>query len=563
MAMNTERIDGCDLCVLVFAPIGRDAPVTVELLRSKGLTARACPSLADLRARFDEGVGAVCVAEEGLFGKDTAPLSAWIEQQPAWSDLPFIVLTSRHDAPVVRRWREQLREVLQNVTFLERPLNPISLTSAVSSAMRARAQQYEMRFLLLAKEGAAAELERQVQARTRELGEVNAELKRQMVERAHLEESRRQAQKIEAIGQLTGGIAHDFNNLLMVISGGLSLLQSIKGDPGRRDQILEGMRHAADRGSALTGQLLAFARKKSLKAESVDLVRHVTAMRDLLQRSLGGDIEVELRFPEGLWPVKADPAELELVLLNLCVNSRDAMPSGGTIVIEARNEPALRTHRLNGDFVRLAVTDTGTGMTDEVKKKVFEPFFTTKEIGKGSGLGLPQVLGFAEQSGGSVEIETAPERGTTIALLLPKSRDAVLESEAPRAPENHEPSRRTNVAGTVLLVEDDDEVATLVGEMLDVLGWRVERTATAAAALDLLDRDRPMDLVFSDVMMPGAMSGLDLAKEIQRRRPRLPILLTTGFAGGVAEAARVRNLKVLAKPYRLDELEKALLEVLA
>jgi signal transduction histidine kinase len=562
--MNTKRIDACGLRVLVLAPIGRDSSVMVDLLHGTGLAAQACADLVELLAQFDDGVGAVCIAEEGLFGKDTAALTAWIGQQPAWSDLPFVVLTSRHEEPAVQRWREQLRNVLRNVTFLERPVNAISLASAVSSAVRARAQQYEMRLLLLAKEGAAAELESQVRARTRELGEANAELKRQMAERAQLEESRRQAQKIEAIGQLTGGIAHDFNNLLMVISGGLSLLQTTKGDAARRDQILEGMRHAADRGSTLTGQLLAFARKKSLKAEPVDLVRHVSAMRDLLQRSLGGDVEVELRFPDDLWRVKADPTELELVLLNLCVNSRDAMPSGGRIVIEARNEPRLDTQRLRGDFVRLSVTDTGTGMTDDVKKKVFEPFFTTKEIGKGSGLGLPQVLGFAEQSGGAVEIDTVPGRGTTIALLLPKSRDVVHEEAAPSsAPEPHESSRMADVAGTVLLVEDDDAVAGLVSEMLDALGWQVERTATAAAALDLLDRDRPMDLVFSDVMMPGAMSGLELAKEIQRRRPRLPILLTTGFAGAVADAARMRNFKVLAKPYRLDELEKALLEVLA
>jgi signal transduction histidine kinase len=559
----TTKPEVRELRVLVLAPVGRDAPVTVELLRGSGLAAFACADLGELLRELDNGVGAVLVAEEALFGKNTSALGAWIGRQPPWSDLPFVVLTSRHDEPTVRRWREELRSLLRNVTFLERPVNAISLSSAASSAVRARAQQHEVRFLLLAKEGAAAELERQVRARTRELGEANAELKRQMAERAQLEESRRQAQKIEAIGQLTGGIAHDFNNLLMVISGGLSLLQASKDDPERRDRILEGMRHAADRGAALTGQLLAFARKKSLKAESVDVARHVGAMRDLLQRSLGGDVAVELRFPEDLWPVKADPVELELVLLNLCVNSRDAMPSGGRILIEARNEPALKTERLAGEFVRLAVTDTGTGMSEEIKKKVFEPFFTTKEIGKGSGLGLPQVLGFAEQSGGSVEIETAPGRGTTIALLLPKSHDAAREEARSSVPDQRATSHAADAAGTVLLVEDDDAVAGLVAQMLAALGWRVERTATAAAALDLIDRDGPMDLVFSDVMMPGAMSGLELAREIQRRRPRMPILLTTGFAGAIPDATRVANLKVLAKPYRLDELEKALLEVLA
>ncbi len=320
---------------------------------------------------------------------------------------------------------------------------------------------------------------------------------------AEAERQLRQTQKIEAIGQLTGGVAHDFNNLLMVILGGLSMIDR-PGDQARRSRILDGMRQAAERGASLSRQLLAFSRRQPLKAEPVDLRSQLDGMRDLLDRALRGDVHVRTELADDLWTILVDPAELELVLLNLCVNARDAMPDGGTITIVARNAPDIREHGRQGDFVRLSVSDTGCGMSAEVLSHVFEPFFTTKEVGKGSGLGLPQVYGFAEQSGGSVQIDSAPGAGTTVSLTLPRT-DRTPADFGPAADAN--PSR-LKASGSVLLVEDDDEVASLVTDMLRELGYDVTRAASADAALGALADARRIDVVLSDILMPGPMNGL-------------------------------------------------------
>jgi hypothetical protein len=269
------------------------------------------------------------------------------------------------------------------------------------------------------------------------------------------------------------------------------------------------MRQAAERGAALSRQLLAFARRQPLKPEPVDLRAQLDGMRDLLDRTLRGDVHVRTDFADDLWTIPVDPAELELVLLNLCVNARDAMPDGGTITMTAHNAPDIDEPGLRGDFVRLSVIDTGVGMSAETLAHVFEPFFTTKEVGKGSGLGLPQVYGFAEQSGGSVRIESEVGRGATVILTLPRTD---------RAPATVEPfvdvsQARFTASGSVLLVEDDNEVATLVTDMLRELGYKVIRAANAEAALGALADARVIGLVFSDIMMPGRMNGLDLARE--------------------------------------------------
>ncbi len=311
----------------------------------------------------------------------------------------------------------------------------------------------------------------------------------------------RQAQKIDALGQLTGGVAHDFNNLLMVISGGLSLLERAT-EPQRRQRIVAQMRQATDRGASLSRQLLAFARRQPLKPEPVDLRRQIDGMRDLLDRTLRGDVLVKTELAADLWPIKVDPAELELVVLNLCVNARDAMPDGGTITITASNTENIRHGELAGDFVSLCVEDCGTGMSDEVLAHIFEPFFTTKEIGKGSGLGLPQVYGFAQQSGGAVKVDTVVGRGTKITLLLPRTDAPPSEPEPPMA-DADTTARRRALRGSVLLVEDDDEVASLVTEMLTELGYRITRAASAQGALGALADDRAVDLVFSDVAHAG------------------------------------------------------------
>jgi signal transduction histidine kinase/CheY-like chemotaxis protein len=373
---------------------------------------------------------------------------------------------------------------------------------------------------------------------------------------AEAERTLRQAQKIDAIGQLTGGVAHDFNNLLMVISGGLSLLQR-HPDGERRHRIVEQMRQAADRGASLVRQLLTFARTQPLNPTPVDLRRQIDGMRELLDRTLRGDVQVNTDLAADLWPIKVDAAELELVVLNLCVNARDAMPRGGVITIGARNSAHTADRDPSEDRVVLTVTDTGIGMAAEVLAHIFEPFFTTKEIGKGSGLGLPQVYGFAQRSGGRVQVDSAVGRGTTITLSLPRSHESPAPALA-SPPEPALPLRPAAALGSILIVEDDDEVAALVTEMVRGLGYRSTRVSSAQAALGALADGREIDLVFTDVMMPGAMNGIDLAREIHRRRPSLPVLLTSGFAEKVLQSAAGESFRVLSKPYEVAELERAL-----
>jgi len=546
--------------VVVYAPIGRDGPASAELLSRSGMDAVVCHSVDEVlrRAETDADADAVFIAEEGLFGQDLQALSAWVDRQPAWSDFPFVVLTSKHQQPAVAAWRQRMVAALRNVSLLERPVQSITLTSAVKAALRGRHRQYEVRTLLEARERASNQLEALVVERTSELEKANQELRTQMDERAQIEETLRQAQKIEAIGQLTGGIAHDFNNLLMVISGGLDMLDR-RADPARRERLMDGMRQAAQRGTALTRQLLAFSRRQSLAPESVDLVLRIGRMRELLDRSLSGDVHVEVQFEPDLWPVEVDPGELELVVLNLAVNARDAMPDGGSILIEASNAPGEAVLGITGDFVRLTVTDSGTGIPEEVRTRVFDPFFTTKEIGKGSGLGLAQVYGFARQSGGTVWIESECGHGTSVIMLLPRSE------RIPDLPDGHELVEDTAAdasVGTVLLVDDDEEVAALVGEMLEHLGYRVTHAASATDALGALANACKVDIVFSDVMMPGGMNGVELAREIRTRALGVPVLLTSGYAEAAQKSAAAEGVHVLAKPYRLEELATALREAI-
>ena len=542
--------------VLIFAPIGRDAAVSAEILRRAGMIAEVSLGFTALLTEIQAGAASVFIAEEGLFGQDMSALFAWVERQPAWSDLPFILLTSYQEQPAVVTWRQRLVAALRNVSLLERPVQAITLASSLRSSTRARKRQYQVRALLQDQEAAGRKLEALVSERTRDLEQANGELRTHILERARVEETLRQAQKIEALGRLTGGVAHDFNNLLMVITGGLDMLDR-KSDPGRRQRLMDGMRQAAQRGTGLTRQLLAFSRRQSLHPEPIDLRERIGAMRELLDRSLGGDVHVELDFAPDLWPVLVDPGEFELVVLNLAVNARDAMPVGGTILFKAVNAPDLRNGELAGDFIRLSIHDTGTGMSPETQARAFEPFFTTKEIGKGSGLGLPQVYGFAKQSSGAVEIHSVIGAGTEITLILPRSDKEPSPQQSPQAALHHEQLRRGS-SGRILLVEDDDEVAALVTELLEQLGYQVLRAASATAALGVLAAGRDVDLVFSDVMMPGGMNGVELAHEIRNRRPDLPVLLTSGYADAAEKRAKAEGVQLLPKPYRLDELAKAI-----
>ncbi len=542
--------------VLVLAPIGRDASAAAELLTRGGVSTEICRDLACLMEHIGTDIAAVLLAEEALYRKDTTALATWVREQPAWSDLPFVILTSQLTHRNVSGWRRELVGMLRNVSLLERPVQTITLTSTVQAAMRARRRQYELKALLEAQAAAAVQLEDLVSARTRELQAANEELRTQMIERARIEDSLRQAQKIEALGQLTGGVAHDFNNLLMVILGGLEMLDHTD-EPARRKLLMDGMRQAAHRGASLTRQLLAFSRRQALQPQPVDLARQIGGMRELLARSLGGNVQVQLELTQDLWPVHVDPGELELVLLNLAVNARDAMPKGGVIIIRARNAPAVHIDGLRGDFVRLSIIDTGVGMTTEVQRRVFEPFFTTKDVGKGSGLGLAQVYGFAQQSGGNVQIESEVGRGTTVALLLPRSISQPAK-DGPSAEGLIPEMAAHESAGAVLLVEDDDDVATMVSRMLGRLGYRVRRVASASSALAALAEGDAYDLVFSDIMMPGDMDGVELGRELRERGANIPVLLTSGYADAASGRAESEGFGVLRKPYSLAELAASL-----
>jgi PAS domain S-box-containing protein len=383
-------------------------------------------------------------------------------------------------------------------------------------------------------------------------------LLRQVAEREHTERLLRQSQKMEAVGQLTGGIAHDFNNLLMVITGGLSILDR-DPTPERRRKLHDGMRQAADRGAALTRKLLAFSRQKELHPTSIAISRHVEGMRELLDGSLGGDVTVNTAFHPDVWPVQVDEGELEIALLNLCVNARDAMPKGGTITIAARNRPGLREYQLDGDFVEVSVTDTGAGMDPETISRCLEPFYTTKDVGKGSGLGLAQVYGFIQGSNGSVQIESMPDEGTKVLLFLPRSMSQVAATKPASTPF----STAKIPTCRVLLVEDDAAVATLTADMLRELGFQVLHVSSAQEGLSALAAQRhSIGLVLSDVMMPGGKDGLSFARELRDSRVEVPVVLVSGYAEAVRQEAEKEGIALLAKPYRVDDLGRLLSAVL-
>jgi signal transduction histidine kinase/CheY-like chemotaxis protein len=408
-------------------------------------------------------------------------------------------------------------------------------------------------FVLAVAQGALRRANRQLADRAAELVRANSLLQQQMIEREKAEEALRQSQKMEAIGRLTGGIAHDFNNLLMVASSGIELLDRTD-DPKRRQTLSAGVKQAVERGAALTRQLLAFARRSPLRAEVLDLRSHIEGLRFLLERSLREDIEVVLDLPGDLWRVEADPGELELALLNLAVNARDAMAQGGRLTVTGRNRPGEDG---GPDRVCLRIADTGAGMSDIVASRVFEPFFTTKEVGRGTGLGLSQVYGFVRSSGGEISVESREGQGTVFTLCLPRTDKAAPAEAAPAVAAGGRAGVGT-ASGRLLLVEDDDAVAAGVGHMLGDLGYSHVRVPNAAEALALLETDRGFDLIFSDMVMPGDMDGLGLAQEVRRRMPETPVLLTTGFSEAAGEAFRL-----LLKPYGIDSLSEALAATLS
>jgi PAS domain S-box-containing protein len=375
------------------------------------------------------------------------------------------------------------------------------------------------------------------------------------------EESFRQAQKMEAIGQLTAGLAHDFNNLLQVVSGNLEAIRD-RGVEERSVRNLESASRAAERGSKLTKQLLAFARKTRLEARPVDLSALLNDFDEMISSTLGttNGIDLQLSLRKRLPACTVDPTHLEVALLNVLVNARDAMPKGGVVTIATGTltldeQEAKRRQVAPGDYVTLSVTDEGSGMPLHVRERAIEPFFTTKGEGKGTGLGLAMVHGFAQQSHGRLEIDSELSVGTTVRLLLPVASEQAQNPARPSAPvaSNATLSGETR---TILAVDDSEDVLSLASDYLSTLGYTVLTAGNADEALKVLDREGDcIDLLFSDIIMPGGMNGVGLAEEVARRYPDLPVLLTTGYNEDmVADGPDRPSMDVLGKPYRRAEL---------
>lgn len=395
------------------------------------------------------------------------------------------------------------------------------------------------------------ELERLVAERTRSLAEANERLMAETAERQRTEEALRQSQKLEAIGQLTSGVAHDFNNLLTGVLGNLELLERrLKSDESLRR--VRAARAAAERGARLTHQLLAFSRKQRLAPAPLDLNRLVSEASDMLFRTIGATIRIETVLTEGLWPALVDPTQIELVLLNLAINARDAMPEGGRLTIRTANVSRGDAPRdlHPADYVLISVSDTGEGMSEGVLRRAVEPFFTTKEPGKGSGLGLSMVHGVATQSGGGLHIESRAGRGTAVSVYLPRALNKSAAGREPKAP-----SATQHGSATILIVDDDADVREVAVNCLESLGYRMIAAENGPAALKILARGSQVDLLLADMAMPG-MNGVELIGKARERHPGLRAMLVTGYAD-IGAFSPAEGDFVLQKPYRLERLAEA------
>jgi signal transduction histidine kinase len=397
-----------------------------------------------------------------------------------------------------------------------------------------------------------SELERRVEERTAELAQANADLERRVEERTREREAAlaqvHEMQKMESLGQLTGGVAHDFNNLLMVILGNLQLLRKRVPDEPRFTRLIDGAMQGADRGATLTKRMLAFARRQELKPETVDVMRLVSGMEELLRRTLGPTIQISIDSRHDLPAIRVDPNQLELALLNLALNARDAMPLGGRLGIAAQRKSSRGgpAGLANGDYVCVAVTDSGTGMDQPTLKRATEPFFTTKGAGKGTGLGLSMVDGLAAQSEGAMRITSRVGSGTTVELWLPVSERVAAEV----------PASTATISGSgrcfrIMVVDDDLLIGAATAAMLEDLGHVVVESTSGARALDMLRLGAKVDLVITDQAMPN-MTGTELARQIKQDWPRLPIVLATGYAD--LPNGEDPGLPRLSKPYRQEEL---------
>ena len=530
---------------VILAPQGRDAAVARAMLAEASLRSEIARDLNELVTLIDAGAGFALITEEALANADLQPLARWIEAQPEWSDFPFILLTQRGGGlernPSARRYLD----LLGNVTFLERPFHPTSLVSLARSALRGRRRQYDARARLEELRDLASVLEQRVEERTAEHEIAVAQL--------------HEAQKLETLGQLTGGVAHDFNNLLTPITGALDMLQRKNGDVDKRSaRLIANALQAADRATILVQRLLGFARRQTLQTRAVDLGALLTGMKDLVTSAVGPTVEIHLRQDQDLPAALADPNQLELAILNLCVNARDAMPNGGALIIiteEVAMGPGSEPRLTPGLYVRLSVIDSGVGMDAATLARAVEPFFSTKETGRGTGLGLSMVHGLAAQLGGAFALTSAPGEGTRADLYLPIAQDKA----AGAIPAHHRALPAIDRPLAILLIDDEEIVRTATAEMIRDLGHEVIEAAGGAEALGKLAAGLRVDAVITDYKMPR-IDGAELSRRVNAVRPGVPVLIITGYTGTTED---ILKLPRLAKPFTQADIAAALAALIA
>ncbi|QHF45005.1 hybrid sensor histidine kinase/response regulator [Pseudomonas sp. S35] len=543
---------------IILAPLGRDSSLALMMLNEAGYCGIVATHLPMLCDALEQGAGLLIIAAEALRGIDLGPLLEHLHQQPAWSDMPIVLMT--HHGGIEQNGSSHLSGLLGNVTFLERPFHPVTLISLVSTALRGRRRQYDARDRLIDLSESELRLQRTLETLEQQVEERTAQLRNN-------EEALRQSQKMEAVGQLTGGIAHDFNNMLTGIIGSLELLRRrvSRGKLDDLDSLIDLGVTSANRAAGLTHRLLAFSRRQSLDSKPVNINELVSSMGELLQRSINESITLDMRLTEQPWTAEADPNQLESALLNLVLNARDAMPNGGNLVVETTNRhldsvfTAAYGTLIPGDYVELSIRDNGCGIPESVIGRVFDPFFTTKPIGQGTGLGLSMIYGFARQSHGHVTIHSEVGEGTTVSLFLPRFMGEMKVAE----PLDLTLLPVANAGETVLIVEDDPAVRVLVCAVLKELGYGFVEAGDANTALPIIESDQRIDLMISDVGLPG-MNGRQMAEIGRQLRPQLKVLFITGYA----EHAAVRGgfldpgMQLITKPFTFDLLTAKVREMI-
>jgi signal transduction histidine kinase/ActR/RegA family two-component response regulator len=549
-----------ELRILIHAPHdGGAASMVRAVLGAQAIETHLCETPGQLLAAMEEGAAGAVLAEEALPELlRGGGLADWLAHQPPWSDFPFVVVGSEGAGPREATQALLLRG-LGNLILLECPLNPETLASAAESAIRARRRQYAAR-QQLAELGCTrtelerlnAQLEQRIETRTRELASANDRLMKEIAERERAQAALTQVQKMEAIGRLTGGIAHDFNNLLHVVNMNLELV-SLYAKEEKVKPVVERAKAAARRGARLTGQLLSFARSQSLLPKLTNVNTLLQGMKDLLEISVGSGVEVEYGLTERPAAVVLDASQLEMAILNLAVNSRDAMPEGGKLTVSTGIERRVAEGDLPpAEYVVVRVSDSGSGIASHVLPKVFEPFFTTKPVGRGTGLGLSQVYGFARQSGGVAQIRSEVGKGTTVEILFPAA-GADAEQEPPPAPQQALPDPVK--ASHILVVEDDADVRRVIVECLSLIGYRVTEAANGAEALEAIGAVKP-DLMVVDYAMPD-MTGAEVIARARELVGEVPVVLATGYADMAAVERLAGKPSILRKPFDISALGDA------